>query len=120
MKILVVDDSQTMRRIVIRSLKAAGFGGHDIVEAGNGVEGLEVAEESCPDIIISDWNMPEMNGIDFLKSLREKGDETRFGFITTEGTDDVKDLATENGASFFIEKPFTPDNIETALGEFLS
>ena len=120
MKILVVDDSQTMRRIVIRSLKAAGFGQHAVVEAGDGAEGLEKVKSDKPDVIISDWNMPEMNGIEFLQSLREKGYQTRFGFITTEGTEDVKQLATESGATFFIEKPFTPEHLELTLGPILN
>lgn len=115
MKILIVDDSQTMRRMIIRSLKKAGLGEHEIAEANDGVEGLEAAESFKPDVIISDWNMPEMNGIEFLEKLREKGDKTTFGFITTEGTEDVKQMATDTGASFFIEKPFTPDSMEFAL-----
>ncbi len=119
MKILVVDDSATMRRMIVRALKKADLGDHEIVEAGNGIEGLEQVASADPDIIISDWNMPEMNGIEFLKALREKGNETDFGFITTEGTEDVKQLATESGASFFIEKPFTPTSIEHSLSPVL-
>ena len=120
MKLLVVDDSQTMRRMVIRAIKAAGFAKMEILEAENGIQGLEVAAESNPDIIVSDWNMPEMNGLEFLQNLRSKGDTTDFGFVTTEGTEDVKEQATEAGATFFIEKPFTVQSIENALGPILA
>ena len=119
MKILVVDDSPTMRRMVLRAIKTSGFKNHDIVEAGNGVEALAAVAESKPDVIISDWNMPEMDGLEFLKELRKSGNNTKFGFITTEGTDDVKSEAAVSGASFFIEKPFTVDSIEHALGSVL-
>ena len=120
MKLLVVDDSQTMRRMVIRAIKSAGLGKFDISEAGNGIEGLDAVTEHKPDIIISDWNMPEMDGLEFLRKLRAKGNKTSFGCVTTEGTEDVKEQATEAGASFFIEKPFTVESTENALGPVLA
>ena len=84
MKILIVDDSKAMRMIIVRTLKAADLGGHEIVQASSGVEGLDLIEKEKPDLVLSDWNMPEMNGIDFLKKLREDGNTTCFGFITSE------------------------------------
>ena len=66
MKILIVDDSKVMRSIVKRTLRQAGFGNHDVVEAGNGAEGLEQVSEHTPDLVLCDWNMPEMNGIEML------------------------------------------------------
>ena len=59
MKILVVDDSSIMRKIVTRTLRQAGFGGHDIEEAENGVEALAKIEADAPDLVLTDWNMPE-------------------------------------------------------------
>jgi two-component system chemotaxis response regulator CheY len=73
MKILVVDDSKAMRMIVARNLRQAGLGDATIVEAGNGVEGLAAVHADQPDLILSDWNMPEMSGIEFLHAVRDAG-----------------------------------------------
>ena len=71
MKILVVDDSRAMRRIVARTIKEAGYAEHEIVEAENGREGLEVAQSESPDLILSDWHMPVMTGLEFKQALNE-------------------------------------------------
>ena len=70
MKILVVDDSPTMRRIVVNSLKRIGYS--DVCQGGDGLEGLEQLKSEAVDFIITDWNMPEMNGLDFVKKVRAK------------------------------------------------
>jgi len=117
MKILIVDDSKAMRMIVKRTLKQAGFSDATMSEAGNGKEGLEAVDANVPDLILCDWNMPEMNGIEFLQALREQGNETTFGFVTSERTSEMKDQASESGASFFISKPFTPEMFAQTIGE---
>ena len=89
-KILVADDSKVMRQIVVRTLRQAGYGGHDIVEAENGRDCLEKALAEKPDLILSDWNMPEMNGIDCLAALRGSGSTIPFGFVTSEGSEDMR------------------------------
>lgn len=109
MKILIVDDSKAMRMIVRRTLNQAGFTGHEIVEAENGAIGLEQVEAESPDLVLSDFNMPEMNGQEFLAELRERGVDIPFGFITSEASVENRDQAKQNGASFVICKPFTPD-----------
>lgn len=119
MKILVVDDSRAMRAIVQRTLRQAGFSNFEIVEASNGKEGLEKAQGEDPGLILSDWNMPEMNGLEFLQSLRSNGDETTFGFITSLGTPAMQKEAASAGASFFITKPFRPETFEVVLGPYL-
>jgi two-component system chemotaxis response regulator CheY len=119
MKILIVDDSKTMRMIVARTLKQAGFGDHTIVQAADGKEGLTVVQESSPDVILSDWNMPEMNGLEFLKELRASGNTVHFGFVTSESTAEMRDQATEAGAGFFVTKPFTPESLERAISPAL-
>jgi two-component system chemotaxis response regulator CheY len=119
MKILIVDDSMAMRRIVRRTLRQAGFGGHDCVEAENGKLALESVAAEKPDLVLCDWNMPEMNGIEFLRALRASGDATPFGFITTEGTEDMRATAKEAGAAFLLAKPFTPDDMAREAGAFL-
>ena len=115
MKILVVDDSRVMRQIVIRTLRQAGHGGHDVVEAENGRDGLEKVRAEAPDLVLSDWNMPEMTGIDFLDALRAGGSAVPFGFVTSEGSPDMRARAAASGAAFLIAKPFTPEAFDAAL-----
>ena len=119
MKILIVDDSPAMRRIVQRTLRQAGFDDLDVVEAENGKKGLEMVEQEGPDMILSDWNMPEMGGLDFLKALRGQGSALPFGFITSESTGDMKQLAIEAGANFILKKPFSSDDLKLALSDHL-
>jgi len=120
MKILIVDDSKAMRMIVIRTLRQAGFGGHTLVEAGNGAEGLAAVNQGGFDVVLSDWNMPEMSGIEFLRGTRAAGNNVPFGFVTSESTAAMRQTATEAGASFLIAKPFTPESFEAALTPYVS
>lgn len=115
MKILIIDDSKAMRLIVKRTLRQAGYSEVDVDEASNGVEGLELVDKTTPDLIISDWNMPEMNGLDMLLELRKRGNRVPFGFVTTEGTPAMRKLAMDSGAAFLIAKPFTPESFKEAL-----
>jgi two-component system chemotaxis response regulator CheY len=115
-KILIVDDSKAMRMIVSRVLRQAGYGNAEFVEGSNGVEGLIAARAGDIDMVLSDWNMPEMNGIEFLRTLRAEGNTVRFGFVTSESTADMKEQAVLAGATFFITKPFTADAFAEVLG----
>lgn len=119
MKILIVDDSKAMRMIVRRTLRQAGFDQHVVTEACNGKEALESIRQSKPDVVLSDWNMPEMNGIDLLDRLNAEGIRVKFGFVTTERTPDMRLRASGAGAVFHIVKPFTPDDFKEALGPLL-
>ena len=120
MKVLLVDDSKAMRMIVQRTLKQAGFDGLDIIEATNGVDALEKIASDNPDVVLSDWNMPEMNGIDLLKKLRAEGNAITLGFITSESNPDSRKEAMEAGAAFVITKPFTPDSFQRILEPVLA
>ncbi|MFK8031500.1 MAG: response regulator [Gammaproteobacteria bacterium] len=115
MKVMIVDDSAAMRMIVKRTLKQAGFSGLKITEAGDGQQALEQIDSVAPDLILCDWNMPELNGIDVLRKLRDDGSTVKFGFITTEGTAEMRATAREAGAQFLISKPFTADSFEKTL-----
>ena len=119
MKILIVDDSKAMRMIVSRTLKQAGFNGHTMLEASNGVEALAKIEQETPDIVLSDWNMPEMKGIELLAKVREAGHILRFGFITSESSTDARKLAHELGAEFLLTKPFNVESLQAALEHVL-
>ncbi|RXR23662.1 response regulator [Oerskovia turbata] len=115
MKILVADDSRVMRQIVLRTLRQAGFGDWDVVQAGDGAEALALTHSEKPDLVLSDWNMPEMNGIDFLRALRAGGSSVPFGFVTSEGSPQMRELAESEGALFLIAKPFDAGTFESAL-----
>ncbi|MBS42777.1 MAG: response regulator [Nocardioides sp.] len=116
MKILIVDDSRVMRQIVIRTLRQAGLGDHAVVEGGDGREGLGLVQAENPDIVLSDWNMPEMSGIDFLQAVRASGSTVPFGFVTSEGSPEMRSRAEAAGAQFLIAKPFTPEVFADAIG----
>jgi len=120
MKVLIVDDSKAMRMIVMRTLRQAGFAGLDLEEAANGNEALAKIQASAPDLILSDWNMPEKSGLELLEALKAAGSTVKFGFVTSESTPAMKQKATDAGALFLITKPFTPDTFKETLGPYLS
>ncbi|MBL8841131.1 MAG: response regulator [Planctomycetes bacterium] len=120
MKILVVDDSKAMRKIVARTLKQAGFEQHAVEEAENGAQAFDAIKAAPPDLVLSDWNMPEMNGIELLQKLRTEGNAVKFGFVTTEGTPEMRKLAMDSGALFLIAKPFTPETFQQVLQPVLA
>lgn len=119
MSILVVDDSSVMRKIVIRSIRQAGYGDHEIEQAEDGAEGLQMARSFKPDLILSDWNMPNMNGLEFVEALRAEGMTAPFGFVTSESTPEQKAQGMAAGASFLLSKPFTADDLADHLGRYL-
>ncbi len=119
MDVLLVDDSKTMRMLVQRAIRQAGYRSLSFGEAGNGVEALAAMQTEKPKLVLSDWNMPEMSGIELLQTLRTGGNKTPFGFITSESSAEIKDLAMSKGASFLLTKPFNPEDVQTALDPFL-
>lgn len=116
MKILVVDDSKAMRAIVKRALSGLDrVAGATIIEAADGKEGFATIQAESPDLVLSDWNMPEMTGIEMLQALNEAGITPVFGFVTSESTPEMHELAKTHGARFLVSKPFTPDSLDEAL-----
>lgn len=115
MKILVVDDSKAMRMIIQRTLRQAGFGEHTLAEAQNGLEALSAIREGGVDVVLSDWNMPQMSGIELLLAVKAENLPVRFGFVTSEGTLAMRQQASDAGAEFLIAKPFTVETFEQAL-----
>ena len=122
-KVLIVDDSSTMRKIIMRVLRQAEIAVDNVIEAGNGVEGL-AALGANPDIglILSDVNMPEMNGIDFVKAVRSSHSKEKLPVImvTTEGGGTMVNTAMELGANGYVCKPFTPESIRSALEPYVA
>lgn len=119
MQILVVDDSKAMRSIVMRAVRQAGYDA-SFVEAANGAEALKVIQQSTPSLVMADWNMPEMSGIELLQKLRAEGNQVKMGFVTSESDPTMRDLAFQSGALFMLTKPFTPDAIKAALAPVLT
>jgi two-component system chemotaxis response regulator CheY len=113
--ILVVDDSRAMRMIVIRALRQAGFAGHDVLEADDGRTALALIRAEEPGLVMSDWNLPGMSGLDLLASLRSAGDRTPFCFVTSEGSDSKREEAAAAGALGLIAKPFTVEALLDVL-----
>jgi two-component system chemotaxis response regulator CheY len=114
-KILVADDSRVMRKIVIRTLRQAGFDGHDVVEAEDGADALAKVSAEEPDLVLSDWNMPKMTGMECLQALRSSGSAVPFGFVTSEGSPEMRQKAADAGALFLIAKPFDEETLKEAL-----
>ena len=117
LRVLIVDDSSVMRKIVERSLRQAGIELGDVVEASNGADALAEAKKIRPDFIMTDINMPVMDGLEFLKCLSEvasvKG--VPVVMITTEGSEDRVIEALSLGASGYIRKPFTTEQVKERL-----
>jgi two-component system chemotaxis response regulator CheY len=113
-RILIVDDSSVMRKIIERSLRQAGLEEAEVVEAGNGIEALAQVREGVFDLILSDINMPAMDGIEFLRQLAtiESAKGIPVVMVTTEGSESRVVEALSIGAKGYIRKPFTPDQIK--------
>ena len=114
-KLLVVDDSSTMRAIIKNQLK--GMGITDVILAEDGAKGLKVANESNFDLIISDWNMPKMTGLEFLKAVRADGKlkETAFMLLTSVDDKDSITEALQAGVNQYIIKPFTANQLQDKI-----
>ncbi len=115
MKILVADDSKVMRMLVRRALRQAGYGNAEITEACDGEEAYKAFVAGKFDLVLSDWNMPNLNGFGFLQNLRADGFRTPFVFVTTECTPEMRQQAHDAGADKFIVKPFSGDDVKFAL-----
>lgn len=115
MKILIVDDSRAMRMIVTRALHRAGYEDAVITEAPDGAAALERIEADTPDLILSDWNMPVLDGLGLLEEVRRRNLRIPFGFVTSEADPAMRSRATAAGADFFIVKPFNPAQLRDAI-----
>ncbi len=119
--VLIVDDSGTMRKIVTRCLRQAGLDFGDILEAGDGREALQVLADNKVDIILSDINMPNMTGMEFLKEKATIAaiKDIPVVIISTETGNDIIDEARSLGAAGSIKKPFTPDMVNETIGPLM-
>ena len=120
MDVLIVDDSRAMRCIVARALKEMGVPGFPYWEAANGKAALAAIADKRPALVISDFNMPEMTGLELLKTMRSDGTAIPFGFVTSESSSQLQEEAVAAGASFLITKPFTAANLNQTIGPLLA
>jgi two-component system chemotaxis response regulator CheY len=114
-KAMIVDDSSVMRKIVERSLRQAGLDlSSPVLEAGNGAEALGLLDGNAVDLILSDINMPVMDGLEFVRQVQtvEKLRHIPVVMITTEGSESNVVQALSLGAKGYIRKPFTPDQVK--------
>lgn len=122
MKIMLVDDSRTMRNVQKCILSQLGH--HNIIEAENGLDALTRCNAESPDLILLDWNMPQMDGLTFLVEFRKKDKDVPVIMVTTEAERARVVEAIKAGVNNYIVKPFTPDilhqRIEETLGKSLS
>ena len=111
---LIVDDSSVMRKIVERSLRQAGLDPLIVHEAGNGADGLELLKVKTVDLILSDINMPAMDGLEFLRQLRAQNlaPGVPVVMITTESSEEHVKQAILAGAQGYIRKPFTAEQVK--------
>ena len=122
-KILIVDDSTTMRKIIMRVLKQAGMQVDTFLEASNGVEGLKaLAADSDLDLVLSDIDMPQMDGIAFVKAVRRthKKEVLPIVMISTESESTTLTSALDSGANGHVTKPFTLDRMRAVIGPYLN
>jgi len=117
LNMLIVDDSYSMRSVIRKIITLSGFKMNQCYEAQNGREALEILSEKWVDVIISDINMPEMNGIEFLKHLKQDNlfKEIPVIFVTTEGSRERMQEAADAGAGGFLKKPFLPEELRKLL-----
>jgi two-component system chemotaxis response regulator CheY len=121
LKILIVDDSAVMRKIVERALRQAGLDIGEVLEASNGAEALVEVQKGSLDIILSDINMPVTDGLEFLKSLAtiDAAKGVPVVMITTEGSEARVVEALSAGAKGYLRKPFTPDRVKEGVSPLL-
>jgi two-component system chemotaxis response regulator CheY len=120
--LLIVDDSATMRKIIMRTLQTAGLDIGSTEEAGNGSEALEKLNANAVDIMLCDVNMPEMNGPELVAKVRELSscENTKIVMVSTESSDDLIKEVLAKGANDFITKPFTPEKFQEKLSPFMN
>ena len=120
--LMIVDDSATMRKIVMRTVRMSGLEFDRTEEAGNGAEAIEILKSTPVDIILCDVNMPEMNGLEMVKKVRDELPacwDTKIIMVSTESSQELIEGVIADGADGYITKPFTPDKFQKKLTPFM-
>jgi len=117
LKILIVDDSSTMRRIIINTLSRIGYS--DVLEAENGKAGLDQLGKGGVEMIITDWNMPEMDGLEFVGNVRGQNPSIPILMVTTNAAKEDIVAALQAGVNNYVVKPFTPETLKEKIESLL-
>lgn len=115
---MIVDDSATMRKIIMRTVRMSGLEFEQAQEAGNGLEAIEKLNSAPVDIVLCDINMPEMGGLEMVKKIRSEMPEcgdTKIVMVSTESSQELIDNIMADGANGYITKPFTPEKFQEKL-----
>lgn len=116
LKFLVVDDSRAIQAIIRRAILHCGYEPVEVRTALDGEQALVIIENFAPDLVITDWHMPKVSGLEMVQALRQMGHATiRVGFVTTEKTPALLDQAISNGAMFILHKPFDDAELAAAV-----
>ncbi|NOX59791.1 MAG: response regulator [Planctomycetes bacterium] len=118
MKVLLVDDSRTIRNI--QKTVLAQIGHTDILEAGDGIEALKVLETQTPDLMLVDWNMPNMDGITLIRKVRETNKKTPIIMCTTEAQKERVIEAIKAGVNNYVVKPFNVESLAEKIDQTMS
>ena len=119
MNVLVVDDSGAMRKIIIAALAKTELRGSRTVEAVSGKDGLDKFLDGNFGMILSDWNMPEMDGLEFVSRVRKVDNKVKIIMITTEGTMGKLESALDGGVDEYVVKPFTAETLDRKIKKLL-
>lgn len=119
-KILITEDSPTMRSLIVSTIQAMGE--FEIIEAANGFEALRVLPRSQVDLVITDINMPDINGLELVSFIKgnEQYKDTPLFIISTEGSERDRDKGMKLGADAYLVKPFSPGELQTLIRQFLA
>lgn len=116
MRVLLVDDSKAVRLHVRKTLLQTGIDNLELHEASNGSDALAQLHQVKPDLILSDWIMPEMSGVDLLRELRSRQSDVRFGFVTpNEPSVQMCEKGYQAGAQFFLEWPLDLEQLVSVI-----
>ena len=120
--LMIVDDSATMRKIIMRTVRMSGLEFERTEEAGNGVEALEKLSANPVDVMLCDINMPEMSGTEVVKKVRELPAcaDTKIIMVSTESSQELIDSLMADGANGYITKPFTPEKFQEKLSPLMN
>ena len=119
--ILIVDDSSPMRAVIKKVIRASGFNIGKLLEASNGKEALEVMNRQWLDLVLTDYNMSDMNGLELLTTMKDNETlaDIPVAMVTTEGSTRRAEQFLSQGAVAYIKKPFTPEQIKSCLNEII-
>lgn len=120
--LMIADDSATMRKIIMRTIRMSGLTFGRTEEAGNGMEALEKLKENPVDVMLCDVNMPEMNGSELVKKIHQEAlcQNMKIVMVSTESSPDFINEIMKEGADAYITKPFTPEQFQEKLSPLMN